>query len=249
MALRSLILSTAPLRVKGIVASLQPRKEVQGHGFSWEKDLLHNVYGVTNEEINAVKYTNKMDLPSALNRLDGCDVSIKTSCSANAVCMADCLRIFDSVTSGEALHMVVVHYKQDDGKNVKGLVSITEVDLTSSGAEMFGTITRPQLEELASAVKSVPQKRKPTAEEYMRIYSLRDILQEKSGALHLDIKCNSTQSRLQCSFNHFQAFLEKYPARIIAHSNTNEFRGGKIAAEIVSSRRTFKKHVTVADAE
>jgi len=243
MALRSLILATAPLSVKGIVASLQPRREVQGHGFSWEKDLLHNVYGVTNEEIKAVKYTNKMDLPSVLNRLDGCDVSIKTTCSANAVCMADCLRIFDSVTSGEALHMVVVHYKQEDERNVKSLVSITEVDLTSSGEALFGEITRPQLEELAAAVKSVPHKRKPTAEEYMRIYSMRDSLQVKSGAIHMDIKCNSTQSRLQCSFNHFQEFLEKYPERVVAYSNTNEFRGGKIEAEIVSSRRTFKKHI------
>ena len=54
--------------------------EVQKHGFTWEKELLRNVYGATTEEMQAIPYTNKSDLPGALNRLaPGCDISIKTS--------------------------------------------------------------------------------------------------------------------------------------------------------------------------
>ena len=109
--------------------------------------------------------------------------------------------------------------------------------------------------------KIVPQKRKPTKEEYDKMYELRDAIQPFMGAIHLDIKCNSTQSRLQCSLNRFQEFMQKYPERIVAKSDAiceDEssplapksacagsyqfgFRGGRVFAEIASSRRTFKK--------
>lgn len=217
------------------------KKEVQAHGFSWEKEIIRNIYHATTEELAQIKYTSKMDLPAKLNHLDGCDVSVKATCSPNAVCMADCLRVFDSVNSGEPIHMVVVYYKQDDSNKTKKIASITEIDLTASRDVLFGTLTRTQIEELDMAVKSVPQKRKPTEEEYKKMYSIRDTLQALSGAIHLDIKCNSTQSRLQCSFNRFQQFIEKNPTKVVAKSNTNEFRGGVISSEIQSSRRVFKK--------
>ena len=223
------------------VTTTSQRKEVQLHGIIWEKDFLRNVFGVTKKELEEMKYTSKMDLPAHINRLDNCDVSIKTSCSQNVVCMADCLRVFDAVSSGKPIHMVVIYYLQDDTSNTKKIINITEVDLTDSRDLLFGTLTRCQIEELDKAVKSVPQKRKPTEEEYNNMYSLRDSLQNLSGAIHLDIKCNSTQSRLQCSFNRFQQFVEKNPLKIVAKSNTNEFRGGTITTEITSSRRVFKK--------
>ena len=214
------------------------RTEVQSHGFSWEKEIICNVYGVTNEELKEIKYNSKADLPSSLNRLDNCDVSIKTSGKQNTVCMADCLRVFDSVKSGK-LHMIVVHYIQNDLNNTKNIKNITQVDLTDSSELLFGTITRSQIEELDKLVKSVPHKKKPTKEQYTKMYTLRDSLQKLSGAIHLDIKCNSTQSRLQCSFNRFQKFIEENPKKIIAKSNTNEFRGGIISSQIISSRRIF----------
>ncbi len=215
--------------------------EVQKHGFTWEKDLIQNVYGATMEELKAIKYTNKMDLPSSLNKKDQANLSIKCSCSPNAVCMADCLRIYDAVTSGEPYHMTVIHYNQNDEVQTKKIKRITEVNLTNSGECLFGTLQRNQIAELDACVKQVPQKRKATDEERARMYFLRDKLQEQSGAIHLDIKCNSQQSRLQCSFNHFEEFLKKNPERIVAQSNTSEFRGGRIQEEIASPRRTFKR--------
>lgn len=214
--------------------------EVQKHGFSWEKDLIHNVYGATPAEMAAVKYTSKMDLPGALNHKDGVDVSIKATGTPNSVCMADCLRVYDEVSSGKPLHLTVVTYKQDDEANTKTLTAVTEVDLTNSVAQLFGTITRAQIEELDRAVKAIPQKRAPTPEERVTIYGIRDRLQPLSGAIHLDIKCNSQQSRLQCSFNRFQTFLKDHPGRIIAQSTTGDFRGGKIIEIISSARRVFK---------
>lgn len=215
--------------------------EVQKHGFSWEKDLIYNVYGATQEELKNIKYTNKMDLPASCNHLDGVDLSIKTSCSSNSVCMADCLRIYDAVSTDKPFHMTVIYYIQDEANTTKTIRSITEVDLTNSVSLLFGTLTRVQIEELDKLVKMVPQKRSPTPEEHEAMYTLKNKLQALSGAIRLDIKCNSQQSRLQCSFNHFQEFLEKNKNRCVAQSNTSEFRGKKITEAVSSSRRVFKK--------
>ena len=220
------------------------RNEVQRHGFIWERETC-GLFGATNEELDGIKYTSKIDLPAEFNRLDKCDISIKTSRSKNAVCMGDCLRVYDAVNSGKVIHMVVIHYEQNDATKTKKVLTIVEVDLTDSRESLFGTLTRSQIEELDRLVKSVPQKRRPTAEEYKRMYSLRDSLQKSSEAIHLDIKCDSSQSRLQCSFNRFQLFMEKNPERIVAKSNTHEFRGGAISPEIVSARRVLKNKATV----
>jgi hypothetical protein len=229
-------------------------REIQAHGFLWEKELLMNVYGATPEELKEIKYTSKMDLPGKYNRLGNYDLSVKAT-GSNAVCMADCLRIYDAVSSANPIHMVVIQYEQlkeekaEEAEQVeekkvtnpiKKIISITEVDLTNTRELLFGTLTRTQIEDLAKLVKAVPQKRKPTAEEYKNMYALRDALQVLSGAIHLDIKCNSTQSRLQCSFNRFPQFIEKNPTKVIAKSLTNEFRGGLISLCLASSRRVFK---------
>jgi hypothetical protein len=211
--------------------------ETQAHGFTWEKDLIQHVYGATDAEMKTIGYTNKIDLPASLNRLDHVDVSMKTTGTKHTVCLGDCLRFYDSVCNGK-IHMTVIHYLQQS--DTKCLDTITEINLTESVQELFGTLTRPELEELDTLVKAVPQKRSPTPEERTNMYSLRDSLQQKSAAIHLDIKCNSQQSLLQCSFNRFQTFLAEHPARIVATSKTGAFRGGQIATSILSKRRTFR---------
>lgn len=186
-------------------------------------------------------YTAETDIPSEYNALDTCDVSCKTTGTPNAVCMGDALRVFDSVSKDSPLHMVVIIYKQNDLTKMKCLKEIVEVDLTASKDLLFGELTREEIEELVAAVRAVPQKKKPTADERKKMYAIRDKIQVKSGAIHFDIKCNSQQSRLQCSFNKFQKFLKENEGRIVARSDTEEFRGGKITKEIASGRRTFRK--------
>ena len=230
--------------------------EVHKHGFSWEKSLLCGVYGAQEGELKGLGYTCKTDLPGALNRLEpGVGVSIKTAGLSNAVCMGDCLRVFDAVSSAatsgapspQPLHMTLVHYEQDDAAGVKKLAAVTEVDLTGSAAALFGDLTRAELEALDRAVKAVPQKRSPTAEEHAAMYALRDALLPRCRAIHLDIKCNSQQSRLQCSFSRaaFQRFLAENPERVVARSGTAEFRGGRIVEQVASGRRVFKKAAAV----
>ena len=214
--------------------------EVQKHGFIWEKQLLTHVYGATDHEIQNISYTSKLDLPAQLNRLDMCGVSVKTSGSPNSVCMACALHLYDVVgDNADPIHLTVVHYKQDG--TTKNITTIVELDLTGSRNELFGNLTRSQIEELDKSVKTVPRNRKPTDDEYKEMYFIRDSLQSQSGAIHIDIKCNSTQSRLQCHFNQFQQFIEQNPQRVVAKSTTNEFRGGAISPQLVSSSRVIKK--------
>jgi hypothetical protein len=155
------------------------------------------------------------------------------------VCMANCLSVYDSVSSGLPIHLIVIHYTQIN--NLKRVIRIVQVDITNSSQLLFGTITRLELEELDKSVKSVPSNKKPTKEQYDTMYNIRNNLQKKSGAIRLNIKCDSKQSRLQCSFNKFQAFLDNNPTRIIEKSNTNIFRGGFITKELISQRRILTK--------
>ena len=212
--------------------------EVQKHGFRWEKEMLH-IFGATEEEIKSIPYTCHVDLPAKYNRLGRYPLSIKTSSSKGTICMADAIRLYDAVSSRNRLHLILIRYKQNGNK--KCVTSIVEFDITDSAKELFGEITLVQLKTLDSCVKSVPQNRKPTPEEHATMYSIKRELQAKSGAISIAIKCNSTQSRLQCAipYKKYETLIQN-TERVIAYSKTNEFRGGSISLEIESSRRVFK---------
>lgn len=216
------------------------KNEVQSHGFIWEKEILMKVYGATLDELKTIPYNSKVDLPYHLNHIDNCDIYVKTTGKPNTVCMADTIRLFDAVNSNKHIHLVVITYKQDT-LNTKVISNIIEVDLTNSTELLFGTLSRNQILELDTMVKSIPQKRKPTKEEHTQIYNIRERLQGLCGAIYLNIKCNSTQSRLQCSFNNFIKFINDNSTRVIARSNNNEFRGGSITGSIVSQMRKFNR--------
>lgn len=218
--------------------------EVQKHGFIWEKEIIQNIFRVPLEEVKKINYTNKIDLPAELNHIDGCDVSIKTTGSPNTVGMADALRVYDAICSGKSLHLIVLTYKQNKVTNTKTVREIVEMDITGTTEminELYKNVTRKDIEELDNAVKSVPQNRKPTAEEHKAMYDIHKKLIGKTGEIYFNIKCDSDQSRLQCSFNKFLKFIEKNPDKIIARTNTNHFRGGLISMELQSPCREFKK--------
>jgi len=229
------------LMVRAIKMSEMPKKnEVQKHGFTWEGEMIRNVYKCS----ESISYTGAIDLPAHLNRLESCRVSIKTTGSPNAVCMGDCLRVYDAVSGDVPIHATVMAYVQNDETKTKKIKSIVEVDITNSRTLLFGNLSRARIEELDQLVKKVPQKRSPTPEEYKAMYDLRDVLHALAGndaAIHLDIKCNSQQSRLQCSFNRWVSFVANNPDRVVAVGDASSFRGGSICAEISSARRTFKK--------
>ena len=225
-----------------------PRTEVQGHGKTWENDILINVYGADEEIIKTSGYTQTYDLKAKDNKLDGCNLSVKTT-GSGTIYMGDCSRIYNSVSSGQPYHLVVINYAQRG--QYKHVTRIIEFDITGLKTELFGQLTGEQITQLADAVKAIPQKHKPTADERKVLYDLKATLQPLSGIIGLDIKCNSQQSRLQCSISagRFKDLLAKFPERIIATSNTNAFRGGVIRESIPSEKRTFKKKTGDAVAE
>jgi hypothetical protein len=238
------------MMVRAIKMSEVPKKnEVQKHGFTWEGEMIRNVYKCS----EFTPYTGAIDLPVHLNQLESCRVSIKTTGSPNAVCMGDCLRVYDSVSGDAApIHATVMTYVQNDETKTKKIKSIVEVDITNSRTLLFGHLSRAQIEELDQLIKQVPQKRSPTPEEHKAMYTLRDALHALAGpeaAIHLDIKCNSQQSRLQCSFNQWLSFIANNPDRIVAIGDASSFRGGSICAEISSARRTFKKKKATEEPE
>ena len=214
----------------------------QAHGFTWERDLLTKVYQAPESELATLSYTAKNDLPAAMNRRDpGVAVSVKTSGNPKSVDMGSALRIFDAVSSGEKLHMTVIFYAQED-TTTKRIREIIEVDITDAREPLFGSLGRSDVEALDAVVRAVPQKRSPTAEEHAAIYSLQPALNKRAGAIQLRPKCDSQQSRLQCSFNHFDTFLATHPTRVIHRGIAADFRGASIQETISSTRRV--RHLT-----
>ena len=214
--------------------------EVQSHGFTWEADLLQNVYGLTKEEKAQISYTEKFDLPSRFNKLGPVNISVKCIGEKNAICMGDALRVFDEVSALETpLHLTLVSYEQVG--NTKNVKAIKELNLTASNALLFGSRTRSQIQELDTLIKAVPQKRAPTEDEKKAIKTKQAELNRLSGYIQFNPKVNTQQSRLQCSFSfkQFQAFLTQHPERIVAESTTNQFKGGSIQASIQAGPRVF----------
>lgn len=237
------------IRIRSIIRSvIMP--EVQSHGLLWEKEMLRNVYRATQEEIDSIGYTNGIDLPSQYNRLDNCNLSIKTTCRKQSVCMADCLRLYD-LLDGVNYHMVDIRYIHDDKTATKNIDSITEIDLTNKRSLLFGTVTRDQLKELDEEIKRIPKNQTRSEETEKKYKNLLTILRrqiaESSGKIQLNPKIDSgNQRRLQCTVNYkkLQELIEQNPVIVVSKSSSNDFRGGSITKQIPSSRRALKKKRT-----
>ena len=214
--------------------------ENQGHGKTWERELGLNVYKATEAELASVSHTAPIDVPRAFNRLDGTDISIKVS-GGDAIDMGDIIRLFKEVSSGEKIHMTVIAWVQKDS-TTKKLKSLTEIDLTNSVNLIFGTATLSEIEELVTYVKAIPHNGR-TAEHQATYNRMAAALKEKSGgwisyAPNVD---SSKQRRVQGHFGQFSRFVQENPSRVVATSQTGEFRGGRIAEEIVSTPRVRNK--------
>lgn len=176
-----------------------------------------------------------MDIPKELNKINNAAISIKTTGRPNTICMADVIRLYNITSSHEPFHLIVLIYDQiDDYKKIKNVV---EINMTGSHELLFGHVKLDELKSLDSAVKAIPQKRSPTKEEHTELYKMKAELQQFMY-IQLNIKCNSQQSRLQCSFNRFSDFLSMYPERIIEKSAGNIFRGIELI-DIRSCKRSF----------
>lgn len=220
------------------------RNEVQSHGFIWEKMILKDVFKLSDEQIESIKYTSKHDIPSHLNTISKCHISIKTTGRKNSICMGSSLDFFDAINSNEPINMIVINYNQSE--ELKKIVGISVINLESSKEILFGKITRKDIEKLNTAVKSVKCNEKPTIKQRAKMYKIRDSLHQKNIdiPIRFRIKCNSTQSRIQCEFNNFSKFI-KNNNRVITNTenskDVNILYENRISSEIYSSSRNLKK--------
>ena len=215
------------------------KMEVQKHGFIIERSILTNCFEIPDSELNSINYTAKHDLPVNLNKL-GFNISCKSSVSLNSVCMGDPINVYDSVNNKyDPIHMICVFYEQHG--ETKKIIKTVEVNLTDTKELLFGSLTKDDLIKLKNIIKKVPIKSKPTYEEYKNMYDLRNELHGKCGILRLDIKCNSQNSRLQCSFNKFKDFIQNHPDKIIENNDSNVLRGKHFISELNSGVRIFNK--------
>jgi hypothetical protein len=208
----------------------------QVHGKTWETEILQNIYDLTPAQCESIPHGAKHDLPAELNRFDRCNVSIKTAGNQNRVDLGDCLRVFDTVSSPEPYHMIVVIYKQTE--NTKKLEKFVKLDLELSRRELFGNIRRSEIVELVNTIKMVDTGRSKTPLESARIHRLKTELNARSGAIQFNPKLDSkNQRRLQCSFNSFQKFLINNENRILILEDEMP----EISQEIESGRRLRNK--------
>lgn len=216
------------------VKEVKEVKESQSHGFEWEKDILKNVYKVTEEELSTISYTNKHDLPENYNKLYNINLSVKTT-GSKTVYMGSAVRVFNGLE--DRCHLVVITYKQIG--NIKKVKNIVEMNITDGRKLLFGELSLQELLTLDKIIKKVPRKRKPSETEKKKIYQIKMQFQKKlSRYIVLNPKIDNSQSRLQCSFRDFPRFVSENKNRIVAMSETNEFRGGFIKNKIKSNRRT-----------
>jgi hypothetical protein len=211
--------------------------EVQKHGKTWERNILKNVYGATDDELDTILHTATMDLPGKLNRLDGVDVSIKTS-GKNNVDMADIVRQYDETGSGKKYHVTVIRYNQLGGN--KKLIQVVELDMTNSRLLHFGDLTRQEIVELDRLARSVHDKRKITMNEKTSMYALRDLMAKKAGVAKGRFHLMPSQRRTQLVMN-LPTFMKENPDRVLHQSTTGIFRGGSVSESLESCARVFKK--------
>ena len=214
------------------------KMEIQKHGFFWEKHTLCNCFKISKEDLKKIGYTAKHDLPKDLNPEDF-NISCKCSKSPNEVNMADPIRLFDSVNNiNDKIHLIIFFWKQD-GINKK-VTKTYEIDITEKKDLLFGDITKNDLIELRNLVKKVPNNRKPTPEERKEMYDFKKQLHKKKGILRLDIKCDSQQSRIQCSIHKFTKFVKDNPELVLEYNGGNKFRG-EVIPDFQGGSRVFKK--------
>jgi hypothetical protein len=232
----------------GNIVPTQKMPENQGHGKKWETDLGLNVYKATQAELDTVPHTAPIDVPNAFNRLEGIDVSIKVT-GKDTIDMADILRVYDEVNGGKKFHITVVFWEQN-GPTTKKLKSISEVDLTNSRELLFGSVKREQLVDLVTATKAVGKMRPSVSaeERAQKISSAKRLCAELhriSRYMHFHLMFYTNDpSRVQGQFTRFYQFVKEHPERLVAESQTCEFRGGKIAEEIESTPRVRNKKVS-----
>lgn len=173
------VLFTAPLR----------SAEVQLHGLGFE----HWVADTFFDGYRPSSATQKWDIPASANkRFGGIPVNPKATQFGQAVGLGDALRQFDI---DESFLLLVGFWKQDGGG--KRFVQSLAVRVTPSRwRELWGGITRRDLEDLDRIVKDRSMDVAEARRQALRIKSAPPF---KDAVIRVNPKIDRSQRRLQCS--------------------------------------------------
>ena len=188
---------------------MKQRNESQAHGFIWEDEIKKNVYKINTTQ----NYTGIYDIPADQNKIDGMNVSIKTTQGKN-VDMGEIARFFKSVSALEekGMNMIVLIYKQIESKKV--LQKVIELNLIKSDINLlFNSLTLEEIEIYVDFIKNIPKGKEDEKIKKERFLK-QDLLNKKSGFIKLRTKVDSKiQRRVQCSFPDFLGFCDHVPER------------------------------------
>lgn len=203
----------------------------QEFGFYMENLVRTKVHGLP-EKAND---TGIHDILKEENRLDPTETqSIKTT-GGNSIDCADVLRMFD-YDRNEKHTMIVFCYEQDG--EIRKVKETLEIFLTKElMAILFGTITRVQIQELDTYVKSIP-KHACTPEHRVNYKKMsKDMHVLSGGWISYAPKVDSkTQRRVQCSIRDLDTFLAKYP-QFVKRTPGCSVRGIELPSEHAFGRR------------
>ena len=180
---------------------LSPTGESQGHGKSWENEIL-NKLGVTNDIQKEYKHTDIYDGRKE-HTITNRNLSIKTSKSMSL----DCGDIIRFLTMCSDLDMIVIHYKQKMKKmkkaentyliNYDKLIEKLKIDI-----QLIYDITFEQwiekIKEYDKCVKSIPHGKCNDKWYKLEKKNLCDKIPYFNIAPKVDSK---SQRRVQCSIN------------------------------------------------
>lgn len=213
------------------------RSESQAHGFIWEDEILRKIYNAKPEH-----YTSVHDLSAENNKLEGVNVSIKTS-GGKSVDMGDVKRIYQEISNikdDSYINLIVVFYKQK--KKYKNLEKVVEVKLYQNDLlKLFGGLSLSEITDYIEYIKAIPGGN-PGNEKRKEYKNRQKILNEKTGFIKLRTKVDSNkQRRVQCSFPDFIKFCqEKEPSTVIINER-GKLKGVNLTTKLLSSKRNLNK--------
>lgn len=216
--------------------------ENQAHGKIWERELGINVYKATETELNSLSHTSMFDIPKNINRTTHVDISIKVS-GGNAIDMADVVRLYNAVSSGNPFHMTVIFWKQITPTE-KTITRIIEMNLTNSVNLLFGTATLENINELVSYVKSIPKNGK--TKDHVTTYTNMAAMLSRihGGCIRYAPKVDSnTQRRVQCRLPNINEFIANNRNLVVEESFNEYFHNEKINTTIHSTPRIRQPRV------
>jgi hypothetical protein len=211
----------------------------QSHGLFWDNEIRTKVFKL-NDCINDTKKYDIDYFENIYNKDE--NVSIKTTCGDSIDC-GDILRFYEGNLEKKSYTIILLKYKQIF--NQKEIKQVLEINYNENLKNiLFGIISKSDLEEYVSFIKSIPKGivSKEVKNEYIR---MKTELQTKYDMyINISPKVDSkNQRRVQCSIPKINELFTKYPEFIKYNSEECMVRGIEITKIIESPPRKRNKKI------